>query len=176
MASNQSIINLSSDSSDSSESLTSPSPLRMPTRPRGLTKEQAKKKKHDVPIPAPSSSSSLPPYPSEIDDPEYQREMERQWNALERANRVPTPDESASHLTSSDEEDDEDDALYNPTTPEKPQSSRLKRSRGRMRNPPFPVTRKIVMGLPCPQRQDVFNNNNKDKGKTVECKGKGKVE
>ena len=124
MASNPSIINLSSDSSDSSESLTSPSPLRMPTRPLGLTKEQAKKRKHDVPVPAPSSSSSLPPYPSEVDDPEYQIEMERQWNALERANRVPTPDESLSNSTSSDEEDDEDDALYNPKTPEKPQSSR----------------------------------------------------
>ena len=69
----------------------SPPPLRMPTRPRGLTKEQAKKRKHDVPLPANSSSSSLPPYPSEIDDPEYQREMERQWNAMERAKKVPTP-------------------------------------------------------------------------------------
>ena len=56
MASNQHIINLSSDSSDTSESLRSPPPLNVPTPPRGLTKEQAKKSKHDVP--APSSSSS----------------------------------------------------------------------------------------------------------------------
>ena len=122
MASNPNIIDLSSDSS---ESLMSPSPLRMPTQPRGLTKEQAKKRKHDVPLPAnsSSSSSSLPPYPAEIDDPEYQREMERQWNAMERAKRVPTPEESSSHITSSDEEDDGDDPLYNPKIPEKPQSS-----------------------------------------------------
>ena len=121
MTSNQNIINLSSDSSDSSESLMSPPPLRMPTLPRGLTKEQAKKRKHDVPLPANSSSSSLPPYPSEIDDPEYQREMERQWNAMERAKRVPSPNESASISSPSDEEDDdEDDALYNSKIPEKP--------------------------------------------------------
>ena len=66
MASNQRIINLSTDSSDTSDSLTSPPPLNMPTRPRGLTKEQAKKKKHDVPPPSSSSSEDLPPYPSEM--------------------------------------------------------------------------------------------------------------
>lgn len=173
MASNHRIISLSSDSSDTSDSLTSPPPLRMPTLPRGLTKEQAKKKKHDVPAPSSSSSEDLPPYPSEIDDPEYQREMERRWNALERANRVPNPDKSLFIFTSSDEEDDENDALYNPTTPEKPQSSRL---RGRKVNPPLPKTRKIVMGLPCPQWQGIFNIYNKGKEKTVEGKGKGKVE
>ena len=101
--------------------------------------------------------------------------MERQWNALERANRVPNLNESPIDFTSSDEEDDENDALYNPTTPEKPQSSRPRRpSRGRKLNPPLPKTRKIVMGLPCPQWQGIFNTNNKGKEKTVEGKGKGK--
>ena len=77
MASNPSIINLSSDSSDSSESLTSPSPLRMPTPPWGLTKEQAKKKRHDVPPPSSSSSEDLPSYPSDLDDSDAARELER---------------------------------------------------------------------------------------------------
>ena len=155
----------------------SPSPLRMPTQPRGLTKEQAKKRKHDVPLLANSSSSSLPSYPAEIDDPEYQREMERQWNAMERAKRVPRPDESPSNSTSSDEEgDDEDDALYNPKMPEKPQSSCPRGPRRRRLNPPLLAERKIVLGLPCPQRQIVSSSNNKGKWKSVEGKGKGKVE
>lgn len=173
MASNQHIINLSSDTSDTSDSLASPPPLNMPTLPRGLTKEQAKKKKHDVPAPSSSSFEDLPPYPSEIDDPEYQREMERRWNELERANRVPNPEEFPFIFTSSDEEDDDNDALYNPTTSEKPQSSR---PRKRKVNPPLSKTRKVVLGLPCPQWQGIFNTNNKGKEKTVEGKGKGKVE
>lgn len=99
--------------------------------------------------------------------------MERRWNELERANRVPIPDESPFIFTSSDEEDDENDALYNPTTPEKPHSSR---PRKRKVNPPLPKTRKVVLGLPYPQWQGIFNINNKGKEKTVEGKGKGKVE
>ena len=31
-----------------------------------------------------SSSEDLPPYPSELDDSDYARELERRWNALER--------------------------------------------------------------------------------------------
>lgn len=147
MSSNQNIINLSSDSSDTSDSLVSPPPLNMPTPPRGLTKEQAKKRKHDVPAPSSSSSEDLPPYPSEIDDPEYQREMERRWNKLERANRVPNPEELHFIFTSSDEEDDDSDTLYNPTPSEKPQSSRPRR---RKVNPPLTKTMKVVLGLPCP--------------------------
>ena len=173
MASNQPIINLTSESLDTSDSFTSPPPWNMPTRPRGLTKEQAKKKKHDVPPPSSSSSEDLPPYPSEIDDPEYQRELERKWNELERANRVPNPDESLIFFTSSDEEDDENDELYTPTTSDKPQSSCPRR---RKVNLPLPKTRKIVLGLPCPQWQGLFNINNKGKKKTVDGKGKGKVE
>jgi hypothetical protein len=173
MASNQHIINLSSDSYDTSDSLASPPPLNMPTLPRGLTKEQAKKKQHDVPAPSSSSSEDLPPFPSKIDDPEYQREMERRWNELERANRVPNPEEFPFIFTSSDEEEDDNDALYNPTTSEKPQSSRPRKRRV---NPPLPKTRKVMLGLPCPQWKGVFNINNKGKEKTVEGKGKGKVE
>jgi hypothetical protein len=173
MASNQPIINLASDSSDTSDSLTSPPPWNMPTRPRGLTKEQAKKKKHDVPAPCSSSSEDLPHYPSEIDDFEYQRELERKWNELESANQVPSPDESLIFFTSYDEEDDENDELYTPTTSDKPQSSR---PRKRKVNSPLPKTRKVVLGLPCPQWQGLFNINNKGKKTAVDGKGKGKVE
>ena len=173
MASNQPIINLTSESSDTSDSFTSPPPWNMPTRPRGLTKEQAKKKKHDVPPPSSSSSEDLPPYPSEIDDPNYQRELERKWNELESANQVPNPDESLIFFTSSDEENDVNDELYTPTTSDKPQSSRPKK---RKRNSPLPKTRKIVLGLPCPQWHGLFNINNKGKKKTVEDKGKNKIE
>ena len=179
MASNHSIINLSYESSDSSESLTSPSPLRMPTLPRGLTKEQAKKKRHDVPPPSSSSSEDLPPYPSDLDDSDTARELERQWNSLDRANRAPNSDVSPFIFTSSDEDDDETDALYNPSsTPEKPQSSRPKRpSRARKSNPPLPKTREVVIGLPCPQQQGLFTNNKgKEKMADVKGKGKGKVE
>jgi hypothetical protein len=91
MASIPNTINLSSDSSDSADS--SDSPFILPTLLRGLTKEQARKKKHDVPAPK---------------------------------------------STSSEEEDDERDTLYSPTTHEKPQSSRLKHpTRGRKEIPHY---------------------------------------
>jgi hypothetical protein len=90
----------------------------------------------------------------DLDDSDAARELERQWNALERANRAPNSDVSPFIFTSSDEDDDENDALYNPpSTPEKPQSSRPKRpSRARKSNPPLPKTREVVIGLPCPQQ------------------------
>ena len=93
MSSNPSIINISSDSSDSSESLTSPPPLRLPTIPRGLTKEQAKKKKHDVNPPSPSPSDDPANVPSDLDDSDATRELEKRWNTLERgeASRAPNP-------------------------------------------------------------------------------------
>jgi hypothetical protein len=172
MSSNQHIIDLSSDSSDTSDTIASPPPLNMPTPPRGLTKEQAKKRKHDVPVPSSSSSEDLPSYPSEIDDPEYQREMERRWNELERANKVPNPKELPFIFTSSDEEDNENDPLYSPTSSEKPQSSRPRR---RKVNPPLTKTRKVVLSLPCPKWRGVFNINSNSKENTVEGKGKGKV-
>ena len=97
MTSNPSIINISYDSS---ESLTSPPPFLLQTRPRGLTKKHAKKKKHDVgassraPNPAGSSESSEDPNP---------------WIPYQ-----PPPRELVSPFiwTSSDEEDD--DELYQP--------------------------------------------------------------
>jgi hypothetical protein len=96
---------------------------------------------------------------------------------LERgvASRAPNPAVSPFICTSSDEDDDENDALYNPpATPEKPQSSRPRRpSRARKSNPPLPKTREVVIGLPCPQQQKLFTNN-KGKEKMVDVKGKGK--
>lgn len=143
MNTNPNVINISSDSSDSSESLTSPSPFQVPTQPRGLTKEQAKKKNHDVgassraPNPSGSSGSSEDPNP---------------WIPYQ-----PPPHEIVSPFiwTSSDEE--EDDELYQPpSTPERPQSSRPRPPprpppRPRRSNPPLPEAREVVIGLPFPQ-------------------------
>lgn len=92
---------------------------------------------------------------------------------MERANRVPNPEELSFISTSSDEEDDDNDTLYNPTSSKKPQSSRPRR---RKVNPPLTKTRKVVLGLPCPQWRGVFNINNKNKKNAVKGKGKSKVE
>jgi hypothetical protein len=203
MSSNPSIINISSDSSNSSESLTSPSPLRLPTILWGLTKEQAKKRKHDANPPSPSPSKDPANVPSDLDDSDDARELERRWNALERgeASRAPNPTVSSESsedpnpwipyqpsprelvspfiYTSSDEDEDENDALYMPpSTPERPQSSYPRRpSRPRKLNPPLPKTREVVIGLPCPQQQELFTRNKgKEKMADVKGKGKGKVE
>ena len=165
MKSNPSVINISSDSSDSSESLTSPPPFQVPIKPRRLTKEQAKKKKHDV------GASSRGPNPSRSSE---SSEDSNPWIPYQ-----PPPREIVSPFicTSSDEDEDED--LYNPlSTPERPQSSRLRPpSRPRRSNPPLPRAREVVIGLPCPQQSETFNRN-KGKNKIAEVigKGKGKVE
>lgn len=75
-----------------------------------------------------SSSEDLPPYPSEIDDSDYAREMERRWNAQERGepSHVPNPAErqnvSPFIFTSdedSSEDEDEDPTFFPPSTPER---------------------------------------------------------
>ena len=194
MTSNPSIINIYSDSS---ESLTSPPPLRLSTIPKGLTKEHAKKKKHDVNPPSPSPSEDPANVPSDLDDSDAARELKKRWNELERggSSRAPNPSlcsESSEDpnpwipyqppprelvspfiWTSSDEEDD--DELYQPpSTPERPQSSRPRPPpRQRRSNPPLPRAREVVIGLPCPQQQEIFTKN-KGKEKIADVKGKGK--
>ena len=165
MNTNPNVINISSDSSDSSESLTSPSPFQVPTQPRWLTKEQAKKKKHDVgassrgPNPAGSSESSEDPNP---------------WIPYQS----PPRELVSPFIWTSSDEDEDDDLYHPPSTPERPQSSRPRPlSRPRKSNPPLPEAREVVIGLPCPQQYETFTRN---KGKTkvaeVTGKGKGKVE
>ena len=147
MKSNPSVINISSDSSDSSESLTSPSPFQVPTQPKGLTKEQAKKKKHDVgasirgPNPARSSESSEDPNP---------------WIPYQ-----PPPRELVSPFICTSSDEDEGDNLYNPpSTSERPLSSHPRPpSRPRRSNPPLPRAREVVIGLPCPQQYETFTRN-----------------
>lgn len=146
MSSNPNIIDISSNSPDSSESLTSSPPLRLPTIPKGLTIEHANKKKHDVNPLSPSPSEDTANVPSDLDGSNAARELEKRWNALERgeASKAPNPSLSSESsedpnpwipyqppprelvspfiCTSSDEEDD--DELYQPpSTPERPQSS-----------------------------------------------------
>ena len=61
-----------------------------------------------------SSSEDLPPYPSEFDDSDYARELERQWNALERGepSNAPIPAERqyvSPFIFTSDEDSSEDE-------------------------------------------------------------------
>jgi hypothetical protein len=127
-----------------------------------------------------SSSEDLPPYPSEIDDSDYKREMERRWNAHERGepSHVPNPAErqnvSPFAFTSdedSSEDEDEDPSFLPPSTPERSQP------RPRKRNPSLPTSRDVVLGLPAPEA-GASNRAHRGKGKEAEVvgKGKGKVE
>ena len=133
-----------------------------------------------------SSSSSIeediPPYPWGLEGSAFQQALENRWDAQDRKwnAHVPFPAErdlvSPFIDTSDEEDDDEDDDLYNPNMPDKPQSSCPRRSRRRRLNPPLPAARKIVLGLPCIQRQIVSSSNIKGKEKAIEGKGKAKVE
>ena len=122
-----------------------------------------------------SSSEDLPLYPSEIDS-EYEREMERRWNALERGepSHVPNPAErqyvSPFTFTSdedSSEDEDEDPTFLPPSTPERSQP------RPRKRNPYLLTSRDVVLGRPAPEA-GASNRGHRGKGKEVEVVGKGK--
>ena len=120
-----------------------------------------------------SSSEDLPPYPSEIDDSEYEREMERQWNAREKGelSQVPIPAERSPFIFTSDEDssedEDEDPTFLPPSTPDRSQP------RPRKRNPSLPTSRGVVLGLPAPASGPSLQGH-KGKGKEAEVVGKGK--
>jgi hypothetical protein len=158
MKSSPEIINISSDSS--SENNTPFKTYVPPFRPphNGCrTKEQARKRKHDLPIfkdllklnQTPSTSrgkavmSPKSPSSSSSEDPA--------WIPV----RPPSP---MHHLvspfiyTSSDEDEPPNEP---PSTPERPQSSRprpKKSSKTKKTNPHLPKEREIVLGLPCPRK------------------------
>jgi hypothetical protein len=133
----------------------------------------------DLTSSSPSTSSSeedLPPYPWELDDSEYEREMERRWNAHERGepSHVPIPAErqlvSPFIFTSdedSSEDEDEDPTFLPPSTPERSQP------RPRKRNPSLPTSQNVVLGLPAPKSGHSFQGH-KGKSKEAEVVGKGK--
>ena len=155
MKSSPEIINISSDSEDNSPFETYVPPFR-PPRNGCRTKEQARKRIHDLPVfkdllhlnQTPSTSrgkavmSLKSPSSSESsEDPVW----------------IPIRPPSLVHLvspflyTSSDEDEPPNNP---PSTPERPQCSRPRpktSSKTRKENPPLPKERKIVLGLPCPR-------------------------
>lgn len=131
----------------------------------------------------PSSSSSeedLPPYPWELDDSDYEREMEKRWNAQERgeSSHVPVPAErelvSPFIFTSdedSSEDEDKDPTFLHPSTPERSQP------RPRKRNPSLPTSRNMVLDLPAPGPGLSYHGHiGQSKEAEVVRKEKGKME
>lgn len=124
-----------------------------------------------------SSSEDLPPYPSELDDSDYAREMERRWNALEKGepSNVPVPDERqyvSPFICTSDEDssedEDEDPSFLPPSTPETPQP------RPRKRNPSLPTSRGVVLGLPAPGSGSSYHGRERARRQRWWVKGNGK--
>ena len=132
---------------------------------------------------SPSSSTSeedLPPYPWELEGSEYEREMERRWNAHDRgeSNHVPIPTERqlvSPFIMSSDEDssedEDEDPTFLPPSTPERSQP------RTRKRNLSLPTSQNMVLSLPAPgPGLSYHGHNGQSKEAAVVRKGKGKME
>ena len=163
MKSSPEIINISFDSSSEDEAPMEPyvPPFR-PPRNGWRTKEQARKRKHDLPIfkdllhlnQTPSTSRG-----KEVMSPKSPSSSE----ASEDPSWIPDWPPSPVHrhvspfiYTSSDE----DDPPYNPPAiPERPQSSRTRPRPAlgpslepKKRNPPLPKDREVVLGLPCPRK------------------------
>ena len=157
MKSTPEIINISSDSSSDDET---PLPPYVPPfrPPHGgcRTKEQARKRKHDLPVfkdllnlnQTPSSSRGKGVMPPKSPSSSESSEDPNPWIPI----RPPSPMELVSPFlcTSSDEDEPQNNP---PATPERPQSSRPRPPpRTRRSNPPLPKTREVVIGLPCPRR------------------------
>ena len=132
---------------------------------------------------SPSSSSSeedLPPYPWELEGSEYEREMERRWNAHDRgeSSHVPIPAERqlvSPFIFTSDEDssenEDKDPTFLPPSTPERSQP------RPRKRNPSLPSSRNVVLDLPSPGPGLSYHGHiGQSKEAEVVRKGKGKME
>ena len=161
MKSTPEIINISSDSSSEDENPfeTYVPPFR-PPHDGCRTKEQARKRKHDLPVfkdllnlnqtPSTSRGKAVmsPQSPSSSESSE-----DTAWIPV----RQPSPRELVSPFicTSSDEDEPPNEP---PSTPERPQSSRprpkksTKAKKTRKTNSPLPKERKIVLGLPCPRK------------------------
>ena len=155
MKSTPEINNISSDSSSDDEA---PLPTYVPPfRPphNGCrTKEQARKRKHDLPVFKDLLNLNQTPSTSrgkEVMSPKSPTSSE---DSAWIPNRPASPMELVSPFicTSSDEDEPQNNP---PSTPERPQSSRPRpkpSSRTRKANPPLPKERKVVLGLPCPRQ------------------------
>ena len=162
MKSSPEIINISSDSSSDDEApMETYLPPFRPPHDGCRTKEQARKRKHDLSVfkdllnlnQTPSTSrgkEAMPPQsPTSSESSEDQT-----WISVQ----PPAHYQSPFIYTSSDEDEEEPPSIP-PSTPERPQSSRPKPQPSpgltlgpTKRNPPLPKDREVVLGLPCPRK------------------------
>ena len=132
---------------------------------------------------SPSSSlpeEDLPPYPWDLSDSDYEREMEKRWDAHERRwnAHVPVPAErelvSPFMVTSnedSSEDEDEDPTFLPPSTPERSQP------RSQKRDPSLPTSQNVVLSHPAPEPGlSYYEHIGQSKEAEVVRKGKGKME
>ena len=156
MASNPEVMDLTSSSSSSSSSSDGWGkyfpPSVLPLIPR-LTKERAKKRRHDVGGPSHVHSPTASDFSDDV----------RPWIGYPSSHK----DLVSPFLCTSDEESSEDeygDPIFAPpSTPERPQS------RPRRSNPQLPKTREVVVGLPASQ------SGVSHQGSRGKSKGKAKV-
>jgi hypothetical protein len=184
MKSTPEIINISSDSSSDEQWDSTPLPTYIPPfrppRNRCRSKEQARKRIHDLPVfkdllnlnQTPSTSRGKAVMSPKSPSSSESSEDPNPWISIQ-----PPPRELVSPFicTSSDEDEPQRNP---PSTPERPQSSRPRpptrfvqfslaqkgvsastpsniqthSSKKRKSNPPLPKSREIVLGLPCPRR------------------------
>ena len=156
MKSSPEIINISSDStSEDAAPLPTYVPPFRPPHDGCRTKEQAHKRKHDLPVFKDLLNMNQTPSTSkgkEVMSPKSPSSSESSEDPAWIPNRQPTPVHLVSLFiyTSSDEDEPESNP---PATPERPQSSRPRPSLGtKKRNPPLPKDREVLLGLPCPRQ------------------------
>ena len=165
MKSTPEIINISSDSSSEDETPMEPyvPPFR-PPRYGCRTKEQARKRKHDLPVfkdllnlnQTPSTSRGKQPMSPE--SPASSESSEDQaWIPVQPP--PPVHHHQSPFIYTSSDEDEEEPSSNPPSTPERPQSSRPRPQPSpglslgpTKQNPPLPKDREVVLGLPCPRK------------------------
>jgi hypothetical protein len=159
------IINISSDSSSEDETTfeTYVPPFRPPHNGY-RTKEQARKRKHDLLVFKDLLNLNQTPSTSRGKEPMFPESPASSESSEDQAWIPVQPPAPVHHLvspfiyTSSDEDEEEHPSIL-PSTPERPQSSRPRPlpspglSLGsKKRNPPLPKDREVVLGLPCPRK------------------------
>lgn len=109
---------------------------------------------------SPTSKEDVPPYPWGLENTDYERKMEKRWDAQERlwnahrkgeSSQVPNPAERelvSPFICTSDEEsseEDEEPTFLPPSTPERSQP------RSSKRDPSLPTSPSLVLDLPAPE-------------------------
>lgn len=155
MKSTPEIINISSDSSSEDETpLPTYVPPFRPPHDGCRTKEQARKRKHDLSVFKDLLNFNQTPSTSrgkEVMPPKSQSSSKSSEDPAWIPIIPPSPIKLVSTFfcTPSDEDEPQNNP---PATPERPQSSRPRpASRTRKSNPPLTKEREVVIGLPCPR-------------------------